>query len=74
MKDRILYNWNWMRIVRLGIGGYALTQGLLHSEMLMIAIGVFFLAQGILNWGCNSCAKDQCEIKPNNNETEKLDS
>ena len=47
MKNRILYQWNWMRIVRLTIGSYALTQGVMHSENLMIAIGAFFLVQGI---------------------------
>ena len=74
MKNRILYQWNWMRIVRLTIGSYALTQGVMHSENLMIAIGAFFLVQGIINWGCNSYSIGKCEIKPNNNETEKLDS
>jgi hypothetical protein len=74
MKNRILYQWNWMRIVRLAIGGYGLTQGIMHSESLMIGIGAFFLIQGILNFGCNSCSTGNCEVKPNNNEIKKLDS
>lgn len=74
MKNRIIYQWNWMRIVRLAIGGYGLTQGIMHSESLMIGIGAFFLIQGILNFGCSSCSTESCEIKTKNNETEKLDS
>lgn len=74
MKNRILYQWNWMRVVRLAIGSYALIQGIMHSENLMIGIGAFFLIQGILNFGCSSCSTGNCNIKPNNNETEKLDS
>ncbi len=63
-----------MRIVRLAIGSYGLTQVIMHSDNLMIAIGAFFLIQGILNFGSNSCSSGNCDIKPNNNETEKLDS
>ncbi len=36
MKDRILYNWHWMRIIRFGIGGYGLVDGLMRSENIMI--------------------------------------
>lgn len=63
-----------MRFVRLGIGGYSFIQGIMHSEIIMIAIGAFFLIQGILNFGCSSCSTNTCEIKPNENETQKLDS
>lgn len=74
MKHQILYQWNWMRVVRLAIGTYGLTQGIMHSENLMIGIGALFLIQGIFNFGCSSSSTGNCEIKPNNNETEKLDS
>ena len=73
MKNRILYQWGWMRFIRFGIGGYGLFQGIIHEENLMIGIGLFFLIQGILNFGCSSCATNNCEIKPNNNGSEKLD-
>ena len=72
-KRNILYNWHWMRVVRLAIGGYGLTQGIMNTENLMIGIGAFFLIQGVLNIGCNSCSTGSCEIKPNKNETQKLD-
>jgi len=62
MKKRILYSWNWMRIIRLGIGAYGLTQGIIHAENLMIGIGVFFLIQGILNFGGSNCLTGNCEI------------
>ncbi|MBL4593173.1 MAG: hypothetical protein JKX68_05060 [Flavobacteriales bacterium] len=73
MINRIANNWHWMRIVRLGIGGYGLVQGLMYSENLMIGIGAFFLIQGIFNFGCSSCSTNNCEIKPTKNETQKLD-
>jgi len=74
MKNRILYNWNWMRVVRLGIGTYGLVEGITHSENLMIGLGAFFLIQGVLNFGCSSCATGNCEIKSNNkDEAQKLD-
>lgn len=73
MKNRILYNWNWIRIIRLAIGSYGLTQGIMRSENLMIGLGAFFLIQAIFNFGCSSCSSGNCKVKPNHNETEKLD-
>lgn len=71
---RILYNWNWMRIVRLGIGGYGLIEGITHSDKLMLGLGAFFLIQAIFNWGCSSCDAGNCKIDSNKlNKNERLD-
>jgi len=74
MKNRIIYQWNWIRIVRLSIGSYSLTQGIMHTENLMMGIGTYFLIHGILNFGCSSYSTGNHEIKPTKSETEKLDS
>ncbi len=72
--NRFLNNWTLMRVIRLGIGGYGLVDGLQRSEILMIVLGTFFIVQAIFNWGCSSCASGNCEIKTENtDENEKLD-
>ena len=69
MKDRILKNWGWLRVVRLVIGGYVVYGGLQQTDYLMLTFGGLFLVQAIFNFGCGSCASGNCEI-PNPKEKE----
>ena len=64
MKDRLLNNWGWLRIVRLIIGGYVFYGGLEQTDYLMLSFGGLFLAQALFNFGCGRCASGNCEIKP----------
>ena len=64
MKDRLLKNWGWLRIVRLLIGGYVFYGGLKEMDYLMLFFGGLFLVQSIFNFGCGGCASGNCEIDP----------
>ncbi len=64
MRDRILKNWGWLRIVRLLIGGYVFYGGLEKMDYLMLFFGGLFLIQSIFNLGCGNCASGNCNSNP----------
>ena len=71
---KILNNWHWMRILRLGIGAYGLIDGIQRTEILMIVLGALFVIQAIFNWGCSNCTAGNCQVDTNKlNKNEKLD-
>jgi hypothetical protein len=54
MKNRLLTNWNLLRIVRLGFALILFTQAFEKFEWYLLVFGMFFLVQAIFNFGCNS--------------------
>lgn len=54
----ILTGWNFMRVLRLGIGIYALVGAWMQQELLLAAAGVFLVAMALFNVGC--CAGGAC--------------
>ena len=64
MKERLLNNWGWLRIVRLLIGGYVVYGGIQQVDYLMLFFGGLFLVQAVFNLGCGGCASGNCEINP----------
>ena len=63
MKNRILNNWNWIRIIRLVIGLMILGSGIGGNDYLAIVIGLFFTVIPILNF--STCASGNCNIDTN---------
>lgn len=57
MKQILLYNWNFMRILRLALAGFLFYNAYATKEWFFIAFGIFFLLQSLLNLGCgaNGC-------------------
>lgn len=57
MKNLLLHNWHFMRILRIALAIYLFYNAYLTHEWFFIAFGVFFLIQAILNFGCspNGC-------------------
>lgn len=64
MKNRLLNNWGWLRIVRLVIGAYVVYGGIQQIDYLMLFFGGLFLVQAVFNLGCRSCSSGNCEIDP----------
>jgi hypothetical protein len=63
MKDRILKNWNFMRVVRLAIAIYASYQAVELQQYLLFLIAALFFYQSI--WNVSACGMaGTCEVKP----------
>lgn len=62
MKNRILKNWNFLRIFRLVMGLLISIQAIMASEMLFAGLGVLLTGTAIFNVGC--CGTGGCEVSP----------
>ena len=72
MHTNLLQNWNFMRIIRLVIGGYAMIEAFRGQDTLMGLLGFVLLGMAILNVGCGA---QGCGIpiqKSNQEEPEEL--
>ena len=59
MKDRILNNWTFMRVLRLGFAVMFLAAAITRHEPIAWFAAVFFGAQAIFNFGC--CGIGTCQ-------------
>ena len=58
MKNTLLKNWNWMRIVRLLLGVAILVSGIAELDYLAITVGIIFTVLPIFN--ISTCASGAC--------------
>jgi hypothetical protein len=54
MLTNLLQNWNFMRIIRLVIGGYALIEAFKGQDTLMGLLGFVLVGMAVLNVGCGT--------------------
>jgi hypothetical protein len=47
-----LKNWSVMRFLRLAVGAWALTNGMMQKDFLLLGLSAFVLFQAITNTGC----------------------
>lgn len=61
----ILKNWDFMRILRLGMGLWVIYSSFTDRQPLLGFLGAFFVYQAVMNIGC--CGSNGCNIpnKPN---------
>ena len=59
LKQRMLTNWDLMRIVRLGIGIMMLVMGIQAKDWALGLFSTFFLYQAITGTGC--CGSRACD-------------
>lgn len=52
MKNILLKNWNLMRLLRLGMGIFIITQGILATEWAFILMGSLLSLMATFNIGC----------------------
>lgn len=73
----LVSNWNFMRILRLGIGIYIAVQAIQNHDIFAGIIASFFILQAITNSGCcgsGGCAtnKDSANSSTENIEFEEI--
>jgi len=74
-KETIFGNWNFMRLLRLGLGICIAVQAVETLSLFSGAVAVFFIFQAITNTGC--CATNGCAVpmkKSSSNKIEELES
>ncbi len=64
MKNRILTNWTVRRVLYIAIGVYVIVQSIIDKQWLLIALGGYFAAMGLLAIGC---AAGNCAVETNQN-------
>ena len=71
MKQSILGNWNFMRVVRLGIGIAIIVQAVFAKDLLFGLAGLMFSGMAVFNIAC--CGMGGCPTSPKmmNTETTK---
>ena len=52
MRERIIYGWDFPRILRLIIGLALITMAIITKEWTIALLGGFFSMQSVLNMGC----------------------
>ncbi len=72
MFKNLLQNWNFMRIIRLVIGGYALVEAIRSQDTLMGLLGFVLVGMAILNVGCGAQGCGVPIQKSNQSEPEVL--
>lgn len=65
MKQTLLGNWNFMRVIRLVLGIFIIVQAAMIKDWTMGLLGVFFTALPVLNIGC--CGTGACTTPPKKN-------
>lgn len=71
MWNSIWYNWNLFRILRLGMGGFIIWEGIKTGTWVFTVLGALFSLLPLLNIGC--CTTGNCTIprrKSHNAEAE----
>jgi hypothetical protein len=64
MKERILTNWTFIRLLYLVIGVVVLVQSMLTKQWFGVAFGGYFAAMGLFAFGCaaGSCFGGSCGV------------
>ena len=73
-KETLLSNWDFMRLLRLGLGIYIAIQAVETRSLLSGVVAGFFIFQALTNTGC--CGSNACAVPPKKNKsnrTEKVD-
>ncbi|MEJ5994500.1 hypothetical protein WG904_08725 [Pedobacter sp. Du54] len=70
MKAMLFKNWNFMRILRLAMGIFIITQGVLAKEWALGIMGGLFTFLAILNIGC--CGTSACNT-PNKSRKHQIE-
>ena len=69
MKDTVLYNWSFLRIIRLAVGGFIAYDGFRTHEFLIMTLGLVFMGLAVMNLGC--CGAQGCGIPTKKNHSDE---
>ena len=71
IRKTLLTNWNFMRLLRLGLGIYIAIQAVETQSKISMIFAVFFLFQALTNTGC--CGSNGCAVPLKKNNSDKTD-
>lgn len=69
MKEILLNNWNFFRILRVGLGLLILVQGIIAGDILSAGLGALFAGLAVFNVGC--CGANGCHTNYTNTNRKK---
>ena len=66
MKNRILTNWTFTRVVYLLIGMAVIVQSVISKQWFAVAFGCYFASMGLFAFGCaaGNCFNGNCATEP----------
>lgn len=67
MKQRILYGWNWIRVIYLIAGIMIIVQSAIARQLAGVLFGAYFAIMGLFALGC---AAGNCYVNSNAGKTE----
>lgn len=71
IRETLFTDWNFMRILRLGLGIYISVQAVETQSMISAMFAVFLLFQAITNTGC--CGSKSCSVPIKKNNSDKTE-
>ncbi len=71
MKEMLLTNWSFMRVIRLALGIFIAIQAVETKDALSGLIAAFLLFQAVTNTGC--CGVNTCSKPTNRNDSDKTE-
>ncbi|MEO8759306.1 MAG: hypothetical protein ABI448_00320 [Bacteroidia bacterium] len=71
IKQTLFFNWNFMRVLRLGFGIFIAYQALVTHDAFSGLIAAFFLFQAVTNTGC--CGSQGCSTSIPKNNVDKIE-
>lgn len=60
MKNSILSDWNFMRVIRLALGVFLVVQGIITGDWTFSLLGGLFTLMPLFNIGC--CGASGCNV------------
>ncbi|WP_438946824.1 hypothetical protein [Sediminibacterium sp.] len=72
MKEIILSNWNWMRVIRLLAGIAIIIQAIANKDTVFGVAGVLFTIMALFNTGCCGVGGCNTPIQKSNKSTEDI--
>lgn len=71
IKHTLLSNWNFMRILRLGVGIFLAIEAIKSQDLFSGLIAGFFLFQSLTNTGC--CGSQGCSTNISDSNSGKIE-
>ena len=72
MKQTILSSWNFMRLIRLGMGIAIIIQGVATKDIMFSAIGLLLTGMVVLNIGCCGASGCYTPVEKNSGSTKEI--
>jgi hypothetical protein len=74
MKNRILTDWTFRRLLYVALGSFVIIQSAREQQWFGILFGSYFALMGILSFGCaaGNCFGGNCNIEPTQNKNEEI--